>query len=169
MWKRRVSRIAVPIPMQQRATLTAAILALVLVAFARCEPPPAAYVPGIGQEPNRGDRPLPKGEAKQFQVMPFGPDAPNPQAPNPQAPTPQDSTPQDPNPKAPRNAPLPKDRKRVATVPFDQLPVPVPRDRFTVHHHILFADVDDPHADEDMVIKPPGAHTWPMPVLPLVK
>ena len=150
--------------MQQRATLVAAILALVLVTLARCEPPRPAHVPGIGQEPDRGDRPLPKGEAEQFQVMPLGPEAPNTQDPGT-----QDPSTQDPGNQAPRNAPPPKDRKQVAIVPFDQLPVPVPRDRYTVHHHILFADIDNPHADEDMVIKPSGAHTWPMPVLPLVK
>ena len=96
--------------------------------------------------------------------MPLGPDVPNTQAPKPQA-----HKPQAPKPRAPKSTPPPKDREQVAIVPFDQLPVPVPRDRFTVHHHILFADIDNPHADEEMVIKPPGAHTWPMPVLPLVR
>lgn len=125
--------------MKERATLATAVAAIVLIAFARCERP--RVEPAQAQEVESRD--LPAGAPDQFSV------------------TPRTET--------PIEVPQSKQPETVVTVPYEQLPIPARPDREMIHHHILFGDIDNPHADEDMVIKPPGNRTWPMPVLPHVK
>ncbi|MFT4515465.1 MAG: hypothetical protein ACI89X_003941 [Planctomycetota bacterium] len=128
--------------MKERITLLTAIAAIVLVAFARCEPPRG--LPRQVEESEEEERDLPAGDPDQFTVGPIFP-------------------------KSPAAVPKPKPPEPVVTAPNERMLIPLRPDRETVHHHIIYGDIDNPHADEDIVIKPPGSRTWPMPVLPYVK
>lgn len=126
--------------MKERITLVTAVAAIVLVAFSRCDL--SRVLPMQGQQ--HEERDLPAGDPDHFTVAPIVP-------------------------RSPVVLPTPKKPGAVVTVPDELLLIPLRRDRELVHHHILFGDIDNPHADADMVIKPPGNRTWPMPVLPFVK
>ena len=131
--------------MKDRITLVAAVLAIAMVAFVRCEPSRALEEIDAQDQ----DRPLLLGDPDQLVVTPR-----------------EDQADQDPEKE---KDPGDKKSEAMVTVPYEQLPVPVGPDRENVRHAITFGVIDNPEADSDMVIKPPGNRTWPMPVLPRVK
>lgn len=133
--------------LKERITLVTAIAAILLVAFARCEPDPPGPVEGSADAPPD----LPAGDPEALTVEPLEEkDAQEKETPK-------------------KDSQEPTAEPWVQLLPLDPNLVPVQPDRERVHHHVLFGDIDNPHADEDMVIKPPGNRTWPLPVLPRVK